>query len=108
VTRASQHVQTQAQEFHQEPSLFECRLSQSLPHPPAEVLDGAGKPGELLLPVRLRLELSRLSLELALALLEVTPAPSVFVQGSGKKLGRYAANWIACWPKRPSSTAART
>src|SRR5215210_8005975 len=68
------------QEFHQEPSLFECRLSQSLPHPPAEVLDGAGKPGELLLPVRLRLELSRLSLELALALLEVTPAPSVFVQ----------------------------
>jgi hypothetical protein len=26
--------------------------------------------------------------------------------GSGKKLGRYAASWIACWPKRPSSTAA--
>ncbi len=28
--------------------------------------------------------------------------------GSGKNLGRYAASWIACWPKRPSSTAART
>ena len=29
-------------------------------------------------------------------------------RGSGKNLGRYAASWIACWPKRPSSTAART
>jgi hypothetical protein len=28
--------------------------------------------------------------------------------GSGKNLGRYAASWIACWPKRPSSTAALT
>src|SRR3712207_7596071 len=55
-------------------------LSHSLPDPLAEVLDGAGKPGELLPPVRLRLEPSRLPLELALALLEVTPAPPVFVQ----------------------------
>ena len=30
------------------------------------------------------------------------------VDGSGKNLGRYAASWIACWPKRPSSTAALT
>ena len=31
-------------------------------------------------------------------------------QGSGKNLGRYAASWIACWPRprRPSSTAALT
>ena len=28
--------------------------------------------------------------------------------GSGKILGRYAASWTACWPKRPSSTAALT
>src|SRR3954454_250525 len=30
--------------------------------------------------------------------------------GSGKNLGRYAASWIACWPRprRPSSTAALT
>ena len=28
--------------------------------------------------------------------------------GSGRNLGRYAASWIACWPKRPSSTAALT
>ena len=28
--------------------------------------------------------------------------------GSGKNLGRYAASWMACWPKRPSSTAALT
>ena len=28
--------------------------------------------------------------------------------GSIKNLGRYAASWIACWPKRPSSTAALT
>jgi len=28
--------------------------------------------------------------------------------GSVKNLGRYAASWIACWPKRPSSTAALT
>ena len=68
------------QELHQGPPLLERRLGQSLPHPLAEVLDGAGKPGELLLPVRLRLEPSRLPLELALALLEVAPAPPVFVQ----------------------------
>src|SRR3712207_4735519 len=30
------------------------------------------------------------------------------MEGSGKNLGRYAASWIACWPKRPSSTAALT
>jgi len=28
--------------------------------------------------------------------------------GSVKNLGRYAANWNAFWPKRPSSTAALT
>jgi len=28
--------------------------------------------------------------------------------GSVKNLGRYAASWIAGWPKRPSSTAALT
>ena len=28
--------------------------------------------------------------------------------GSVKNLGRYAASWIACWPNRPSSTAALT
>ncbi len=28
--------------------------------------------------------------------------------GSVKNLGRYAASWIAWWPKRPSSTAALT
>ena len=68
------------QELDQGPSLLECRLGQSLPHPPAELLDGAGEPGELLLPVRLRFELSRLPLKLPLAILEVTPAPPVFVQ----------------------------
>src|SRR5215208_6521489 len=30
------------------------------------------------------------------------------IDGSGKNLGRYAASWIVCWPKRPSSTAALT
>jgi len=29
-------------------------------------------------------------------------------QESVKNLGHYAASWIACWPKRPSSTAALT
>jgi len=33
-------------------------------------------------------------------------APSSF--GSVKNLGRYAASRMACWPKRPSSTAALT
>ena len=28
--------------------------------------------------------------------------------GSVKNLGRYAPSWFACWPKRPSSTAALT
>jgi hypothetical protein len=68
------------QKLHQGPLLFECRLGQALPHPLAEVLNGAGKPGELLLAVRLGVKLPRLFLELALALLEVTPAPAVFVQ----------------------------
>ena len=68
------------QELHQGPPLLERRLGQSLPHPLPEVLDGAGKPGELLLPVCLGVKLPRLPLELALALLEVTSAPSVFVQ----------------------------
>jgi len=68
------------QELHQRPSLLECRLGQSLPNPLTEVLDGAGKPGKLLLPVCLSIELSRLLLKLVLAPLEVTPAPPVFVQ----------------------------
>ena len=68
------------QKLHQGPLLFECRLGQALPHPLAEVLNGAGEPGELLLPICLRLELFRLPLELALALLKVTSAPTVFVQ----------------------------
>jgi len=28
--------------------------------------------------------------------------------GSVKNLGRYATSWLACWLKRPSSTAALT
>jgi len=32
----------------------------------------------------------------------------LLVDGSVKNLGRYAASWIAGWPKRPSSTAALT
>ncbi len=60
--------------------MLERRLGQSSPHPLAEVLEGAGKPGELLLPVCLGVKLSRLPLELALAVLEVAPAPAVFVQ----------------------------
>ncbi len=31
-----------------------------------------------------------------------------FGRGDGENLGRYAASWIACWPKRPSSTVALT
>ena len=54
------------QELHQGPSLIEGRLGQTLPHPLAEVLNGAGKPGELLVSVCLGLELSRLFLKLAL------------------------------------------
>ena len=68
------------QELHQGPSLIEGRLGQTLPHPLAEVLNGAGKPGELLVSVCLGFELSRLFLKLALALFEITPAPAVFVQ----------------------------
>ncbi len=29
-------------------------------------------------------------------------------RGNVKNLGRYAASWIAWWPKRPSSTAILT
>ncbi len=68
------------QELDQGPSLFERRLGQALPHPAAEILDRAGKPGEFLLPVHLRFKLPRLPLELALAVLEGAPAPPVFVQ----------------------------
>ena len=68
------------QQLNQRPSLLECCLGQALPHPLAEVLNGAGEPGELLLPICLRLELFRLPLELALELLKVTSAPTVFVQ----------------------------
>jgi hypothetical protein len=45
----------------------------------------------------------RLLLETA----ELAPSETVQV-GSGKNLGRYAASWIACWPKRPSSIAVLT
>ncbi len=31
-----------------------------------------------------------------------------YADGSVKNLGHYAGSWIACWPKRPSSTAALT
>ena len=48
------------QELDEGPSLLEGRLGQPLPDPSAEALDGAGEPGELLLPVGLPLELSRL------------------------------------------------
>ncbi len=34
--------------------------------------------------------------------------PEQIEEGSVKNLGRYAANWNAFWPKRPSSTAALT
>ena len=44
------------QELHQGPSLIEGRLGQTLPHPLAEVLNGAGKPGELLVSVCLGFE----------------------------------------------------
>jgi hypothetical protein len=68
------------QDLDQGPPLFERRLGQALPHPAAEILNRYGKPSELLSPVRLRFKLSRLPLELALALLEGAPAPPVFVQ----------------------------
>jgi hypothetical protein len=48
------------QEFNQGSPLLEGGLGQPLPDPTAEVLDGAGEPGELRLPIRLRLELPRL------------------------------------------------
>ncbi len=35
-------------------------------------------------------------------------ANAEMMNGSVKNLGRYAASWIAWWPKRPSSTAALT
>ncbi len=68
------------QQLNQCPSLLEYRVGQALSHPLAEVLNGAGEPGELLLPVCPRLKLFRLPLELALALLKVTSTPTVFVQ----------------------------
>jgi hypothetical protein len=68
------------QEFDEGPSLLECRLGQPSPHSPAEIRDGAGEPGKLVLPIRLRFEPSRLPLELPLAILEVTPAPPIFVE----------------------------
>ena len=68
------------QQLNQRPSLLECRLGQALSHPPAEVLNGAGEPGEFLLPVCPRLKLFRLRLELALALLKVASALAVLVQ----------------------------
>ncbi len=35
-------------------------------------------------------------------------AAQALAGGSVKNLGRYAASGMACWPKRPSSTAALT
>ena len=68
------------QELYQGPSLLEGRLGQTLPHPLAEILHGTRQPGQLLVSVCLGVELPRLFLNLALALLEITPAPAVFVQ----------------------------
>ena len=68
------------QELDEGSSLLECRPGQPLPDPLAEVLDGVGKPAELLLPVCLRFELSCLLPQLPLAVLKVTPPPPVFVQ----------------------------
>src|SRR4051794_12932252 len=68
------------QELDQGSPLLEGGFVQALPHPSAELPDGAGQPRELLLPVRLRFELPRLLLELLLAPFEVTPAPPVFVE----------------------------
>jgi IS6 family transposase len=68
------------QEFDQGPPLLKCGLGQSVPHPAAEVLERAGEPGELLLPVRLRFELLRLLPQLPQAILNVTPPAPVFVQ----------------------------
>src|SRR5215210_4851040 len=41
---------------------------------------------------------------------KISRARDQLLTGSGKNLGRYAASWIACWPRprRPSSTAALT
>jgi hypothetical protein len=49
-------------------------------HPSAELLNGAGQSGKLLLPVCLCLELPGLLFELLLAPFQLTPAPPVFVQ----------------------------
>jgi len=43
-----------------------------------------------------------------LGLLVAAFVPDGPVVGSVKNLGRYAVSWIACWRKRPSSTAALT
>jgi len=40
--------------------------------------------------------------------LALSNAAREILRGSVKNLGRYAASWIACWRKRPSSTAALT
>ncbi len=42
------------------------------------------------------------------AALELACAGQDVTLGSVKNLGRYAASRMACWPKRPSSTAALT
>ncbi|MFC0387569.1 hypothetical protein [Muricoccus vinaceus] len=68
------------QEFHQSPSLLKGRLSQTLPHPLAEILHGTGQPGQFLVSVCLSFQLARLFLKLALTRLEITPAPAVFIQ----------------------------
>src|SRR5689334_7919788 len=68
------------QELDQGPPLLEGGSVQALPHPSAELPDGVGQAGELLLPVRLRHEAPFHFLELPLAPFEVTPAPTVLVQ----------------------------
>ncbi len=40
--------------------------------------------------------------------MDVGSTVAKLADGSVKNLGRYAASWIAFWPKRPSSSAALT
>ena len=68
------------QEFHQGSLLLKRRLGQPLFHPPAELFDGTGQSGKLVLPVCLCLELPGPLFELLLASFQLTPAPLVFVQ----------------------------
>ena len=68
------------QEFNQGSPLLKCGLSQSVPHPAAKILERAGEPGELLLPVHLRFELLRLLPQLPHAILNITSPAPVFVQ----------------------------